>query len=166
MSKFHQGKFHPQNPKKYMGNINNIVYRSSWELQFMRWCDRKEDVTKWASEEFSIPYVSPVDGRLHRYYPDGLIEVETKNGRKRYIVEVKPAKQCVPPIKKDRVTKSFLYEAQAYAVNEAKWKAAREFAADNLSEFKIITEHDLGIKPYGTRGLSSKRHTKSRKPRR
>lgn len=166
MGNFHQGRFNPRNPKKYMGDVNNIIYRSSWELEFFKWCDRRENVIKWASEEFSIPYVSPVDGRIHRYYPDGLVEVDTKTGMKRYIVEIKPARQCVPPVKKDRVTKSYLFEAQTYAVNEAKWKAAKEFAEDNLCEFKILTEIDLGIKPYGTRGLSGKRHTKGRKPRR
>jgi hypothetical protein len=167
MSKFHQGRFHPQNPKKYMGDVNNIIYRSSWELEFFRWCDRRESVTKWASEEFSIPYVSPKDNRVHRYYPDGLVEVETKDGKtKKYIVEVKPAKQCVPPSKPQRETKSFIMESITYAVNEAKWNAAREFALDNGCEFKIITEIELGIKTNGTRRLSGKRHTKSRKPRR
>jgi hypothetical protein len=60
-SKWHQGKFHPQNPNKYLGDPNNIVYRSSWELHFLQWCDRNDNVLEYASEEFSIPYVSPVD---------------------------------------------------------------------------------------------------------
>jgi len=167
MSKFHQGHFLPQNPDKYVGNPRNIVYRSSWELEFMRWCDRNSSVTKWASEEFSIPYVSPVDGRVHRYYPDGFVELVTKTGNtKKYIVEVKPKRQCSPPKKRERITKSYITEAKMYAVNEAKWAAAKEFALDNGVEFKIITEDELGIKPYGTRGLSNKRHKPSRKPRR
>lgn len=167
MSKFHQGRFHPQNPKKYMGDVNNIIYRSSWELEFFRWCDRRESVTKWASEEFSIPYVSPKDNRVHRYYPDGLVEVETKDGKtKKYIVEVKPAKQCVPPVKKsERVTKSFLNEVKTYAVNEAKWNAAKEFAKDNLCEFKIITEIDLGIKQHARREPRSRQGRNSRRTR-
>mgnify|MGYP003129414438 CR=1 FL=1 len=159
MSKFHQGRFHPKNPDKYMGNPRNIVYRSSWELGFMRWCDRSEGVTKWASEEFSIPYVSPVDNRVHRYYPDGFVEVKTAEGRtKKYIVEVKPKKQCSPPKERERVTKSYINEVKTYAVNEAKWNAAREFAKDNGVEFKILTENELGIKSYGTRRLPNKRH--------
>ena len=85
---------------------------------------------------------------------------------KKYVVEVKPKKQTQPPKKGERVTKSYVYESVTYAVNQAKWKAAEEFCKDNGVEFKIITEDELGIKPYGTRGLSNKRHKPSRKPRR
>ncbi len=116
---------------------------------------------KWASEEFSIPYVSPIDNRVHRYYPDYLIEVKEVGGKtKKYVVEVKPKKQTQPPKKGERVTKSFIYETKTYAVNQAKWKAATEFCIDNGVEFKIITEDELGIKPYGsrTRRVSRKRN--------
>ena len=159
--------FKPSHPEKYIGDPNNIVCRSSWERRFCLWCDNNENILKWASEEFSIPYVSPKDNRVHRYYPDYLIEVKETSGKiKKYIVEVKPKKQTLPPKKPSRVTKGYIYESVTYAVNQAKWKAATEFALDNGVEFKIITEDELGIKPYGTRGLSGKRHTKGRKPRR
>jgi len=160
-----KSRFKPSNPKKYMGDPNNIICRSSWERVFCNWCDKREDVVKWASEEFSIPYVSPKDNRVHRYYPDYLIEVKETSGKiKKYIVEVKPKKQTLPPKKPQRQTKSFIMETVTYAVNQAKWNAARDFALDNGCEFKIITEDELGIKTNGTRGLSGKRHTKSRKP--
>tara|TARA_Y100000389_G_C17342550_1_gene454121 strand:+ start:343 stop:801 length:459 start_codon:yes stop_codon:yes gene_type:complete len=143
-AKYHQGKFHPRNPKKYMGDTKNIIYRSSWELTFLQYCDRNENITKYASEEFSIPYISPVDGRPHRYYPDFLIEVKEKSGKlKKYVIEIKPKKQTLPPVKKKRVTKGFITEAKTYAVNQAKWKAAVDFCKDNLIEFKIITEDEL-----------------------
>jgi len=88
-----------------------------------------------------------VDNRPHRYYPDFLIEVKESNGKvKKYVVEVKPKKQTLPPKKKSRVTKTYLYECRQYAVNQAKWKAASEFCLDNGVEFKIITEDELGIK--------------------
>ena len=136
--KYNQGYFRPQHPEKYIGDSRNIIYRSSWELKFLRWCDRNENILKYASEEFSIPYVSPLDRRVHRYYPDYLIEVKKSDGTiKKYIVEVKPKKQTVPPVKKDRITKSYIYEAKTYAVNEAKWKAAQEFALD--SKIKLMT---------------------------
>jgi hypothetical protein len=145
--KYNQGYFRPQNPQKYIGNPNNIVYRSSWELRFMRWCDRNENIIEYGSEEFFIPYISPVDNRVHRYYPDFIIKVKESTGKiKTYVIEVKPARQTVPPKKKSRITKSFLYEAQTYAVNQAKWKAAEEWCADRLLEFKVITEKELGIK--------------------
>jgi hypothetical protein len=126
-SKYNQGRFHPQNPQKYKGNVNNIIYRSSWEVKFMKWCDLSENILEYGSEEFWIPYLSPVDNRVHRYFPDFIIKVKENSGQiKTYIVEVKPEKQTVPPKQRSRVTKSYLYEAQTYAVNQAKWEAAKE----------------------------------------
>lgn len=151
--------YKPSNPHKYQGDASNIICRSSWERRFCNWCDHNENILRWASEEFSIPYISPKDNRVHRYYPDYLIEVREKTGKiKKYIVEVKPKKQTQPPKKPSRVTKSYIYESVTFAVNQAKWKAAQEFALDNGVEFMIVTEDQLGIKPYGTRRLPKKRH--------
>ena len=106
-----------------------------------------ESIVAWGSEEFCIPYISPVDNRIHRYFPDFIIKVKENDGKiKTYIVEVKPERQTVPPKKKTRVTKSYIYECQTYAVNQAKWKAAKEFCDDRMIEFKIVTEKELGIK--------------------
>ncbi len=106
-----------------------------------------ENIISWGSEEFWIPYVSPVDNRVHRYFPDFIIKVKEQTGEiKTYVIEVKPKKQTVPPKQKSRVTKSFLHEAKTYAVNQAKWKAAQEWCADRMLEFKVITEEELGIK--------------------
>ena len=144
-----KSKFKPSFPQKYQGDANNIICRSSWERKFCNYCDTNPNILKWASEEFSIPYVSPVDNRVHRYYPDFLIEVRETSGKiKKYVVEVKPLKQTQPPKQGKRVTKSFIYEAKTYAVNQAKWKAATEFCLDNGVEFKIITEKELGIKEW------------------
>lgn len=145
--KFRQGRFNPQNPEKYLGDVRNIIYRSSWELRFLRWCDQNANIIEYGSEEFFIPYISPVDNRIHRYYPDFIIKVRHKDKSiKRYVVEVKPDKQTRPPRQGKRVTKSFIYETKTYAVNQAKWKAAQEWCKDRLLEFKIITEKELGIK--------------------
>ena len=142
-----KSKYKPIHPKKYQGNPNNIICRSSWERKFCQWCDRKENVISWASEEISIPYVSPKDNRIHRYYPDFLIKVREYNNRiQTYVVEVKPKKQTLPPKPRKRVTKSYIYECTTYAVNQAKWKAANEFCKDNRINFKIVTEDELGIK--------------------
>ena len=140
-------RYKPVNPKKYQGNPNNIICRSSWERKFCQWCDRKENVISWASEEISIPYVSPKDNRIHKYYPDFLIKVKEHNNRiQTYVVEVKPKKQTLPPKPRKRVSKSYIYECTTYAVNQAKWKAASEFCKDNRINFKIVTEDELGIK--------------------
>jgi len=141
-----KSKYKPSNPEKYKGNYNNIICRSSWERKFCRWCDLNENVISWGSEEFFIPYVSPIDNKVHRYYPDFIIQVKESNGKnKTYLIEVKPKKQTLPPVKKSKVTKNFIYETKTYAVNQAKWKAAKEWCDDRLIEFKIITEDELGI---------------------
>ena len=122
-----KSKYKPSNPKKYQGNSNNIICRSSWERRFCRWCDLNENIVSWASEEFSIPYVSPVDNRVHRYFPDYLIKVKESTGKiKTYVVEVKPKKQTAPPKKPKKQTKSYIYECQMYAVNQAKWKGLQK----------------------------------------
>ena len=145
--KYHQGRFHPQNPQKYKGDANNIIYRSSWELRFMQWCDRNENIMEYGSEEFWIPYVSPVDNRVHRYFPDFIIKLKESNEDiKTYVIEVKPKRQTVPPKQKSRVTKSYLYEVQTYAVNQSKWNAADEWCKDRRLEFKVITENELGLR--------------------
>jgi hypothetical protein len=147
MGESFKSKYKPEYPQKYQGDPNNIICRSSWERRFCRWCDLNENILQWGSEEFYIPYISPVDNRVHKYFPDFIIKVKESTGQiKTYVIEVKPKKQTRPPTKKSRVTKSYLYEMKTYAVNEAKWKAAQEFCADRLIEFKIITEDELGIK--------------------
>jgi hypothetical protein len=142
-----KSKYNPEYPQKYKGNPNNIICRSSWERKFCRWCDLSEHIISWGSEEFYIPYISPVDNRVHKYFPDFIIKVKEQTGEiKTYVIEVKPKKQTVPPQKKSRVTKSYIHEAKTNAVNQAKWKAAKEFCADRMIEFKVITEDNLGIK--------------------
>ena len=142
-----KSRYKPSYPSKYKGDPNNIICRSSWERKFCRYCDLNESVISWGSEEFWIPYLSPVDNRVHRYFPDFIMKVRESSGQvKTYVIEVKPGKQTVPPKKPKRQTKSYLYECKTYAVNQAKWKAAVEFCKDHMIEFKIITEKELGIR--------------------
>lgn len=142
-----KSKYKPSFPKKYKGDPNNIICRSSWERKFCHWCDMNENIILWGSEEFCIPYRSPVDGRVHRYFPDFIIKVKEQTGDiKTYVIEVKPKKQTKEPKKPTRATKRYISEVKTYAVNTAKWKAADEWCKDRLIEFKIITEDHLGIK--------------------
>ncbi len=139
--------FKPSHPRKYKGDARNIICRSSWERRFCNWCDINESILEWGSEEFWIPYLSPIDNRTHRYFPDFIIKVKESTGViKTYVIEVKPKRQTKPPIKKKRVSKSYIYEMKTYSVNQAKWKAADEWCKDRKIEFKIITENELGIK--------------------
>jgi len=143
-----QGVFKPNNPHKYKGNSTNIIYRSSYELKLFRRLDAHEDVEWWASEEMSVNYVSPLDNRRHRYYPDVLMK--KKNDPKVIMIEVKPAYQTVQPTmkktKKGKPTKSSLYEMREWGRNTAKWAAARKFCEKRNWEFIIMTENELGIR--------------------
>ena len=142
----YKGKYYPSYPRKYKGDPTNIIYRSLWERKFMVYCDKNDNILEWASEEISIPYRSPVDNRVHRYFPDFYMKVKERGGKiKRYVIEVKPAKQTKPPVKPKRQTKGYIREAYEYAKNQAKWKMAREFCADRQWEFKVVTEKELGI---------------------
>ena len=142
-----KSRYKPEFPVKYAGDSGNIICRSSWERKFCQWCDLNENVLQWGSEELPIPYLSPVDNRIHKYYPDFIIKIKENTGKiKTYVIEVKPKKQTAPPKKKKRETKGYLYEMSTYAVNQAKWKAASEYCRDRRIEFKIITEQELGIR--------------------
>jgi hypothetical protein len=142
----YSGKYRPSNKHKYKGDPTNIIYRSLWERKFMVWCDKNENVLEWGSEEIVIPYISPVDNRVHRYFPDFYVRARTRNGRiEKYIIEIKPKSQTKPPTKQKRITRKFITEVKTYAVNEAKWKAAREYCADRRMEFLILTEVELKI---------------------
>ena len=142
----YKGKYYPSFPRKYKGDPTNIIYRSLWERKFMVYCDKNQNILEWASEEIAIPYRSPIDNRVHRYFPDFYMKVKETNGKiKNYVIEVKPAKQTKPPAKPKRQTKGYIREAYEYAKNQAKWKMAKEFCADRQWEFKVVTEKELGI---------------------
>ena len=117
-----------------------------WERKFMVWCDKNENVLQWGSEEIIIPYVSPVDRRVHRYFPDFYVKARTKDNKiKKYIVEVKPEKQCMVPKRPKRQTKKFINEVKTYGINQSKWKAATEYCLDRNMEFMILTEKHLKV---------------------
>ena len=139
----YRGKYYPSHPRKYKGDPTNIIYRSLWERKFMVYCDKNTKILEWGSEEIALPYISPHDSRIHRYFPDFYIKVQENTGKiKRYLIEVKPLKQTKKP---KRQTKGYIREAFEYARNQAKWKAAREYCADRMWEFKVITEKELDI---------------------
>ena len=141
----YKGKFRPKNPKKYKGDPTNIIYRSLLERRFMVYCDDTSAIIKWASEEIIIPYVNPITGRVHRYFPDFYIKVRTKNGSlKKYIIEVKPKNQCTPPEKTPkRRTGKWFSRVRTWGINKAKWKSAEEFCKSHGMQFKILTEDHL-----------------------
>ena len=141
-----KGKFIPRNVAKYRGDYRNIIYRSSWELKFMKYCDMSSNIMEWGSEEIVVPYRSPLDGRVHRYFPDFYIKVRQSGGTiQKFVVEVKPKRQTKEPKVQRKMTKKYIYEVTEYAKNQAKWKAAKEYCDDRNYKFMLITEKELQV---------------------
>lgn len=142
----YKGRFTPKNPKKYNGDSNNIIYRSSWEFRVMKYLDENPNIIWWSSEELIIPYKSPIDQKIHRYFPDFVAKTQTRDGKVvTYVLEVKPLKQTQKPAQRKRKTQTYINEMVTYAVNQEKWRAADIFCREHGWQFKVLTEKDLGL---------------------
>jgi hypothetical protein len=140
--RFKQGIYTPKYKEKFIGKI--AIYRSSFELQFMRWADNNPNVLEWGSENIIVPYKSPIDNKVHRYYVDNFLVLKEGETIKKYLVEIKPSSQTQKPVHSNRKKKqTILYENAQYAVNMAKWEAAKLFAKHKGFEFIILTEKEL-----------------------
>ena len=116
-----------------------IEYKSSLELKFIRYCEMNSNITKYSLEPFPIQYIKPTDGQFHRYYIDFFVEF--KNGAK-FLVEIKPYSQTKKPILRKNLTK-YKDELITYYINQAKWKAATDFAEKRNMKFIVLTEREL-----------------------
>lgn len=132
--------YKPINEDKYVGNLDEVVCRSSWERSFAKYLDHNPNVTAWSSESIIIPYVSPLDEKPHRYFPD--FYVKFTDGTE-LIIEIKPFEETSPPKPQKRKTKNFLYKVSRYHVNVAKWEAAQKFAKGKGMTFTVFTENEL-----------------------
>lgn len=142
--RYHQGIYKLKNPKKYIGNPDNITYRSSWEKRAFNWLDTSPKILKWNSEEVVINYLSKLDGRIHRYFVDLYFEAKDKDGNiKKILAEVKPYAQTIKPIEgKNRQT--YINACITYQRNQDKWKYCREFAKSKGLQFVLLTERNTG----------------------
>ncbi len=140
-----KGCFTPRNPKKYVGNLNKITFRSSWEKDFMVFLDNNTEVKRWGSEIVSIPYVKPTTGRVHKYYPDFYVEYTNRRTGKlvQDLIEVKPEKQIKKPTTRGKSKKTQLYEALTWSINMAKWKSAKLFCDKYGFNWKVLSEKDI-----------------------
>lgn len=140
----YSGKFTPKFPQKYKGDVSNIIWRSSWELRFLKYLDTNPAILEYGSEEVIVPYISPIDGKYHRYFVDFYFKLKNKSGEiKRYLVEIKPYAQTIEPKKPKRITESYMSSVQTYLINRAKWNAAEIYAQKNNMHFVILTENQL-----------------------
>jgi hypothetical protein len=143
-----QGYFRPVNLEKYMGDPNKIIFRSSWEFKFLKWCDLSPTILRYSSEPIGIIYYNPLDQRAHRYYIDFYVITKKADGAEQpWLIEVKPLKYVNPPTAPLRMTNkqtaNYVYAAKQYIVNKAKFEAARAFAEQRAIKFGIITENFL-----------------------
>lgn len=139
---YKQGLYCPVNKDKYLGRLDNIVYRSGLELKWFRFFDLNPHIINWACEEYVVSYISPLDNQPHKYFIDVFIRYITKNNEpKEALIEIKPFNQTFAPKKKRRVTKQYRYAVEQYIVNEAKWNSAIKVARDHNMDFKILTEN-------------------------
>lgn len=144
MSQGYVGRYVPRNPQKYHGDSERITFRSLWERRCMVMFDEDDRIIQWSSEECVVPYRSPKDQQIHRYFPDFIIVAKRPDGTKIIrMIEVKPAKKLQQPTPKKRVTQKFLKEIVEYEVIQAKARAARAFCADRGWEYVFFTENDL-----------------------
>lgn len=138
----HKGRYKPENPEKYRGDVTNIIWRSSWELKMFKRLDRDPNVVSWSSEEVVITYNDMASGRMRRYFPD--VAYKRRDGKK-FLVEIKPKKETLPPTRQGKSEKRFMTECLVYAKNISKWESARRWCERYGYEFLIITEKELGV---------------------
>jgi sarcosine oxidase delta subunit len=135
-----QGFFKPNNPEKYVGNVADIVFRSSYELEFLRRIDNNPDVLKYTSETIKIKYYNPLKQRWARYFVDIFMEVMENGKRVKYLVEIKPVNQITQPKHtKHKKFQTYLTEMATYSVNQAKWQAAKKWCDQHGCKFVVVT---------------------------
>ena len=143
----YKGFFKPKNPSKYKGDPTKIFYRSSWESRLMTYLDDHPNIIQWCSEEFSIPYRSPIDGKMHRYFPDFWVKKKIDERHVEImVIEVKPRSQTIQPKIQRNLNRRYLNEVKTWGINSAKWVAAESFCKDKNWKFMIFDEYSLGLK--------------------
>lgn len=137
-------RFRPNHPEKYMGDFENIIIRSSWELRVFQFCDNNPNVLRWGSEEIAIPYMKPFPGgyKPANYYPDLYVEYNDREGNLiKELIEVKPEKFTKASRSRNSATKAF--ENMQYIVNMAKFTAASNWCEREGVKFSVLSEKSI-----------------------
>ena len=163
--KTHQGYYTVQHPEKYIGTLSLVIFRSSLELAFLRWCDFSPSIVKFSSEPIKIPYydkvskleeckkygLNPNDPKnwvIKNYNVDFWILMKKGDIEEKWLVEVKPSEKLKKPIPLSenaslKEQKRFNIVAREYLINEAKFAAIKAFVEKNNAKFFIFTEKTL-----------------------
>lgn len=130
--------------KSFNESTMSVQFKSGLELRAFQYCDANPHVVHWSCEPFNIKYIKPTDGKIHRYFIDLFIEFSSKD---KFIVEVKSKGETIPPKKPTKNTQKAIMNyqkaIQTYAINSAKWAAAKIWAEENNMRFIILTETEL-----------------------
>jgi hypothetical protein len=135
-----QGRFTPKYPSKYIGNVNDIVYRSSWERVIFHWVDKNPAVLEWCSEELVIPYYNPLDKMQHRYFPDIFARIQSKDRIRECVIEIKPLIHSIRPVVKKQRKKTLNHQMERYVQNAVKWQAADHYCKQRGWEFILLCD--------------------------
>ena len=147
----YSGKYTIKNPAKYNGDPKNIRYDSLWERQICVDLDNSNEVLSWSREPFAIPYYSPVDHQIHKYFVDFWVKKKNSKNKEQeiFLIEVKPFAQCVEPkpktTKRGKPTKQFISEAITWSINSSKWKALANFCEEKGWKFVILNEKNYNF---------------------
>lgn len=147
-SGFIQGYYRPENADKYIGDTTKIIYRSSWEFKFCKYCDYTAEVVKWSSEPIGIPYLHPLDNRLHTYYVDYYMRLQKGEVYEDFFAEVKPKASLQKPVLEGlKITTKKMQQhnnaIKTWLINRAKFTAAKQYAEQQGSKFILVTEDFL-----------------------
>lgn len=141
------GYYPLKNPDKYINSDKRVIYRSKMELKFCANCDENPKIIRWASEEefMAIQYIHPLKQKISKYYPDYYVEVQTKDGIKKYMVEVKPRDMLKkpPPLHPNATRKQIINRNKKLAniaTNLAKNRAASEWCKKRGIQYIFLTE--------------------------
>lgn len=146
--RYMSGKYKVRNKEKYVGDPNEIIFRSSYERKFMVFCDLDESVLRWSSEPYSIPYLDTVSEKKRNYFVDFYARIKVPDGHVQdYLVEVKPRKKLNKPLPPNRESlhklKNYNSAMHEYLTNLSKFTAAKSYALKIGYKFIIVTEKEL-----------------------
>ena len=142
---FKSGIYRPKNIEKF--GESKCLYRSSYELQFLKWCDNHPKILSVQYEKIIIPYVCKTDSKLHKYYVDCRIMMRESTGPKKYLIEIKPFRQTIPPKTSNRKKLSTILEENFNWIknNQGKWPAAKQYCKKMGWRWCILTEKGIYI---------------------
>ena len=147
--KHEQGYYAVINKHKYIGDFNNVIYRSSYERTFYAELDTDPNVLYWCVEppQLKIKYFNKKKRKWASYFPDAFCVKMVGGVEVKCLIEVKPKSKLKKPVepKTNDSKKMISYQRRMdeYNVLDAKRKAAVDFCKIKGMEYIFITENTV-----------------------